>query len=296
MPYSVGINQTWYAWTAGSLCASAKQNKLFFTFNPDKWSWFTCSLMYMYDIDENTFYQIYDSSNETRYFYGAGIRINPLDDMIYAALYIGNIDQSYFIYQLDSEGNLLQTFEPIERYWFPAMFIFPDNYAPQVANFDALTVETGQSAKIALGTMATDADNLDVAITKRIVANDNEDGVSAVVRNDTLFIVARENPQAYVTVRFNSNGKTEDRILAVNKEARPSIMNSIAEPESLTVYATNGTIHINGLESRTMVNVFDTSGQMVCSQMLCLSGSISGLPAGQIYIVQINNNTYKIML
>lgn len=128
-----GINQTWYAWTAGSLCAGAKENVLYFTFNESKWDWFTTSKMYKYDIDGDEFTKIYDSEAEQRYFYGASIRVNPADDKIYAALYVGNVDQNYFIYQMDGNGQVLKTFEPVLRYWFPAMFIFPGNQATETA-------------------------------------------------------------------------------------------------------------------------------------------------------------------
>lgn len=128
-----GINQTWYAWTAGSLCAGVGENVLYFTFNENKWNWFTTSKMYRYDIDGNKFTEIYDSQSEGRYFYGASIRVNPADDNIYAALYVNNASQIYFIYQMDGNGHVLKVFEPVERYWFPAMFIFPDSQLPGTA-------------------------------------------------------------------------------------------------------------------------------------------------------------------
>ncbi len=212
-----GINQTWYAWTAGSLCASAKENVLYFTFNESKWNWFTTSKMYRYDIDRGEFSLIYDSEEEQRYFYGASIRINPLDDKIYAALYLDNIDQTYFIYQLDNNGKRLKTFEPIKRYWFPAMFIFPDNYAPQVSKFSQLSLNNTTPVTVDLQNMASDQDNLAAAITKRIISNDNESIVTASIKSNQLTLTAKSNKTgtANIKVRFNSNGKTVDRVQQV---------------------------------------------------------------------------------
>ena len=65
-----GINQTWYAWTAGSLCASTQENALYFTYNDNRWSWFTTSKLYRFDIDTRTFTQIYDSATDKRYSTG----------------------------------------------------------------------------------------------------------------------------------------------------------------------------------------------------------------------------------
>ncbi len=217
MSGGAGINQTWYAWTAGSLCASAKENALYFAYNESDWNWFTTSKMYRYDIDNNEFTLIYDSENEERYFYGASLRINPLDDKIYAALYLDNINQTYFIYQLDNSGNLLKTFEPIKRYWFPAMFIFPDNYSPEVSQFSSLTLKNTQPVTINLKDMASDRDNLSAAITKNILTNDNGDILSASIKNNVLTLTAKEEKSgtARITVRFNSNGKTVDRVQEV---------------------------------------------------------------------------------
>uniref|UniRef100_UPI003216B04A DUF5074 domain-containing protein n=1 Tax=uncultured Draconibacterium sp. TaxID=1573823 RepID=UPI003216B04A len=217
MSGGAGINQTWYAWTAGSLCASTKENVLYFAYNESDWNWFTTSKMYRYDIDSNEFSLIYNSEDEERYFYGASLRINPLDDKIYAALYLDNINQTYFIYQLDNTGNLLKVFEPIKRYWFPAMFIFPDKRTPAVSEFSQITLENTQSVTVDLRNMASDRDNLSAAITKRIMANDNENILSAVVKNDKLTLTAKEEKSgtARVTVRFNSNGKIVDRVQEV---------------------------------------------------------------------------------
>ncbi len=217
MRNGAGVNQTWYAWTAGSLCASTKENKLYFAFNDNDWNWFTTSKMYCYDIDNDEFTLIYDSENEERYFYGASLRINPLDDKIYAALYLDNIDQTYFIYQLDQTGELLQTFEPIKRYWFPALFIFPDNNAPVVSGFSEVTLNNTQPVYVGLSGMASDEDNLAAAITKSIISNDNENILSANIKNDTLTLAAKSGATgtAKITIRFNSNGKTVDKVQQV---------------------------------------------------------------------------------
>jgi hypothetical protein len=298
MPAMTGINQTWYAWTAGSLCASVRHNRLYFAFNPDKWSWFTCALLYMYDIDKNTFYRIYDSSGEERYFYGSKIRINPLDDKLYAALYLDNINQSYFFYQLDNEGNRLHEYEPIQRYWFPAMFIFPDNHAPEVAEFPQQTVSSTQPVAIDLSAMATDNDNLDAAITRRIIANDNPAALSAVVRNNVLTLTASENQSATVrvTVRFNSNGKTVDRVLTASVSSGTGIETTGAEhlkiyPNPFTDY-----IVIEALaDGRALV--YDPSGCAVMNIAVAAGSNridMSALPKG-IYILKYNGYTVKMI-
>lgn len=209
-----GINQTWYAWTAGSLCASTQENALYFTYNENRWSWFTTSKLYRFDIDTRTFTQIYDSATDKRYFYGAGIRIHPLDDQIYGALYLDNVVQSYWIYQMDNQGNVLKELEPIDRYWFPALFIFPDNHAPEVEELPDVTLEDG-AVEIDLSSKATDKDNLDASIVKTVKSNSNEDVVEARIRNHRLTLQPKAVGEADLVIRFNSNGKYVDRTLHV---------------------------------------------------------------------------------
>ena len=215
MPQEYGLNQTWYAWTAGLLCASANRNRLYFTYNYNKWSWFTTSTMFMYDIETETFTKIYDSNKENRYFYGCAIRINPLDDNIYASLYLDNVNQTYFFYKLDNEGKKLNQYEPIKRYWFPALFIFPDIHSPEIDDFKPVFLSENEEIIINLSAMARDKDNNDAAITKRIV-NVSNPKINARIEKDELKISVDKgllNDNNNVTVRFNSNGKFEDKVL-----------------------------------------------------------------------------------
>ncbi len=244
MNEGAGINQTWYAWTAGSLCASAKENVLYFAYNESDYSWFTTSKMYRYDIDSNEFTLIYDSENEGRYFYGAGLRINPLDDKIYAALYIANGDQSYFFYQLNNTGNLIKTLEPIRRYWFPSMFIFPDNYVPEASQFSQVSLNNTTPVTIDLKNKASDQDNLAAAITKRIISNDNRNIVTATIKSNKLTLTAKSDKTgtANIKIRFNSNGKTVDRVQEVivstvsgDNEAPTAPTNLVTEPSETSI-------------------------------------------------------------
>jgi hypothetical protein len=296
-----GVNQTWYAWTAGSLCASAKENALYFTFNESEWDWFTTSKMYRYDIDGNEFTLIHDSREDERYFYGASIRVSPSDDKIYASLYISNTDQTYFFYQLDKGGELLNEYEPILRYWFPALFIFPDNHAPTVSEFSQQTIGNTQPVSINLSAMASDPDNLDAGITKRIIANDNPLALSAVIRNNVLTLTASENKSAtvHVTVRFNSNGQTADRVLTAQVSTPGTGIDEIRE-STFDVFVRDASIHIrrNGARdaSTKAVQVFNIQGQLLRSQFVADECIIRELPAGQIYIVKIKDKRYKIIL
>ena len=131
----VMVEQNWYAWNAGSLCASTKDNSLFFAYNKNVWSWFTRSHIYRYDIDSNELYEIYDTAEDNNYIYGAGIRVEPQSDRLWVSCYVGgNISTNNFVFyaldiNLNSEsfGTRIGTYTPIKNYWYPAMFLFPED-------------------------------------------------------------------------------------------------------------------------------------------------------------------------
>ena len=137
------VEQSWYAWNAGSLCASTKDNSLFFAYNDNVWSWFTRSHIYRYDIDSNELYEIYDTAEDNNYIYGAGIRIEPNSDRLWVSCYVGtNISTNNFVFYTlnvnpdsDTFGTRIGTYTPIKNYWYPAMFLFPeDNKASSLPN------------------------------------------------------------------------------------------------------------------------------------------------------------------
>lgn len=291
-----GVNQTWYAWTAGSLCASTHENVLYFTFNSNKWSWFTTSEMYKYDISENKFSKIFDSSNDERYFYGGGIRVNPLDGKIYATLYRDNNDQSYWLYQMNGNGEVLAEYEPIKRYWFTAMPFFPDNHAPIISDFDTIYLDSSEPTVINLSEMAQDADNLNAAITKKIIDTDNKNLLTTSIKGNTLTLTPNKDQQgtAKITVRFNSNGKTVDKELIANVFTTTGIETDVIE--NINVYTKEGNIYIENVKSAVKVNIYNVQGQLIFTQLASDDLVISDIDTKGIYIVKINNKTYKVII
>ena len=132
------VEQSWYAWNAGSLCASTKDNSLFFAYNDNIWSWFTRSRIYRYDIDDNELYEVYDTEEDGNYIYGAGIRVEPNSDRLWVSCYVGsNVSTNNFVfYNIDADpdsdtfGTRTAVYTPIKNYWYPAMFLFPEDNVP----------------------------------------------------------------------------------------------------------------------------------------------------------------------
>lgn len=140
--------------------------------------------------------------------------------------------------------------------------------------------------------MATDKDNLDIAITKKILSVSNNEIVTATIKNNRLKLTPLKKGSTDVTVRFNSNGKFVDKILHINSTTT-GIMTK--EADEIRVFEQNGQIHIEGLQKTSNVTIYNAQGLKVRSITIEPGESIDGLPGGQVYILNIDNQKYKVI-
>lgn len=292
------VNQTWYAWTAGSLCASTSENALYFSFSDDTWDWYNSRThIYKYDLDRNNITEIFNTATLGDYYiYNSGIlRVSPHGGNVYVGCFRNNISVNDWVFvQFTPLGQRVGTYTPIRNYWYPALFIFPDVFKPKVTNFTPATVNGGQTIALPLKGMATDNDNMEVAITKRVLSVSDPSALSAVVRRDTLFVTALANTErsASVTVRFNSNGQTMDKTLSVNIRYTPT---ALTEPNATVSLHTEGNqLFISGITQPTAVTIFDMAGRTIRTQT-ATSDLVITLQQG-VYIVRIGDQTKRIII
>ena len=312
-----GVPQSWYAWTAGSLTASNTENVLFFVYTDPSLgqiNWFRNCVLYRFNIDaidwdnidlsnpdeayaEGACEEIYDSSFDELYFYGGAIQCNPKDGNIYASLYVGeNIATQEWIYAIISpEGEMIQYQEPIKRYWYPAMFIFPDNEAPVVEAFDDVTIEDSNSVEITLADKVTDNDSRNAAIVKSVSNVSDESIVKAEIIKGNLVLTPLKKGKTTVEVAFNSNGKvvTESAKVSVTADISSVQLNDI---KKTNVFAVSGNIMFTGIDTPQQVEIFNAQGSLVKSAIVNNGEQITGLAKGNLYIVKISNQSYKIVL
>jgi len=194
---------------------------------------------------------------------------------------------------LDKNGKLLNEYEPISGYWYPAMFIFPDNQAPVIKNFSPVELN-GTTQEIDLSNMATDEDTPITSITKRVTKIKNENIVSAKIKNNKLILTPLQAGETSITVRFNSNGKCEDRDLAVKVSTATYIQETESDP--IHIFARNGIIQIFGIEPSTEVEIYNMQSQLIYKNTLSSGCTITEISPKQIYIVKIKNQIHKIIL
>ncbi len=296
------VEQTWYAWTAGSLCASTKENALFFSFTDDIFNWYNGRVhIYRYDIDDNIVSEIFDLSTQdglqNYYIYNSGmVRVSPHNGTLYVGCFQKDISTNDWLFlQIATQGELVRTFTPIKHYWYPGLFIFPDMFAPEVEDFAPATLKGSQSLQIPLGGMATDKDNIPASITKRVVSVSDPSVLSAVVRRDTLFLtaLANESKSASVTVRFNSNGQTVDKDLSV-RIVKDVTASPLTPSNAVALYTQGNRLFIAGITQPCEIGIFDMMGHTVHTQT-ATSDLVLPLPQG-IYIVRTGTRTHRIII
>lgn len=132
LPAGYGAPNSWYAWTADAFCASYAENKLYW--KKQSTGWFTNSVIICYDIEKNECSEFFDTQDLGWYMYcGAAFRLHPVDDEIYVTLYQDNLHQDYLLLRLSNLGEVIERYEMINNYWFPAMPIFPETEQTDVA-------------------------------------------------------------------------------------------------------------------------------------------------------------------
>ena len=243
IPTSDGIEEipnSWYAWTADGFCASTKENKIYWK-GQGSGSWFTGYKIFCYDIDKDSFYQVFDFSKLDKgdwRLYGTGFRIDPVDDNMYCFLYheFLNPEHELAVIKTDGRGDTNGTMVgryPYEKvnYWFPALPVFPDNMAPTIT--DGLPSEITFSAENtkyskSMDEIIEDGDNMISAVVTTIV-NPNPELISAEVINNTLTIAPivesiQEAKEIQLNLSFNSNGKI------VNKQVVVKLTTSTVAP------------------------------------------------------------------
>lgn len=278
-----GVPQSWYAWTAGKLAASAKRNVLYFTYadpSAGAMSWFSDCMLYRYDIDRDYTDLIYNSSIDGNlWFYSSSLRVSPVDDKLYCHFYYGSsiANQNWIYRRYSDRGTSVEPdaeWKLISNYWYPSMFIFPDTEVPVVRNMPEVVSLGTVAETITLGDKVTDADTPVVSIVKRVVSNSNPECISAEIKRGDLVLSCLRPGSSDVTVQFDSNGRTVDHTMTVT--------GSVASIESVDADNSYGD-----------VVVYTTMGREVRRYHGYRSQAAHGLPDG-IYIVSANGVRSKI--
>lgn len=242
IPLSIeGPYANWGAWRADAFCASVQENKLYWRNMPT----FFGTEIYEYDIATGSIKTILDLTqydNGKWRIYETGFRIDPVTNLLYISITAGEPinwgGQYNRTLKLNPATGDVTTYELEDYYWFPAMYVFPDNEAPVVSGIgDKITLD---KKELVVDLPVTDADNMDAAIVKTVSSIENPELISAKIIKNQLCLAQLKEPEeeaktSTVTLKFNSNGKVVEKMITV-KVAKPTLGNSIAiSPKSTTL-------------------------------------------------------------
>lgn len=260
-----GIPQSWYAWTAGSFAAHPRKNILYYVYSDPsagRPSWFSAGALYRYDIDKGTQAKVCDLAEYGIHFYSSGLRVNPVDGLLYGYYYSGGISSNtwgYFTIEDDGSDELVTDNETslISNYWYPAMVIFPDTEAPVVASPDKVLVD-GAPVTIDLDALVSDADTPPASIIRTIKAVADPAVASATLERGKLVVNGLAVGTTSVTVEYDAGGKFATAVFDVDVVKASGIGDIPASDELLAL--ANGNLCAN---CAGRVEVFSPSGFML---------------------------------
>lgn len=195
-PGGVKVGDPWFAWNAGSLCASTQSNVLYWS--TGRWS---SKTIVKYDIDSQLFnadfYTLGTHENKQLTFYGSGIRVDPITDRVVATVARGYENYNW-VYIINPNGTLEKEIEVLGGgeagesgyYWFPAVPFFEDTNKPEILT-NQILLSPGETKTINLNEKIVDADNTSASIIRQVEFADNN-LVDYSFKNGILTVTAKE--------------------------------------------------------------------------------------------------------
>ena len=187
-PENVGVAGTWYAWTAGSLCASTQKNELYWTKGG---GWSGSKIVVKYDIDTQKANIAYvtlgkDAEGQQLAFYGAGLRVDPITDKLIMTVKRdgwGDSGSYNWVYVVNTSGSIEKEIvlkggtkesaaystpaKDNNYYWFPAVPFFEDANLPQILT-NQIVLFPNQTVSVDLNKKIIDADNASTSIIRQV--------------------------------------------------------------------------------------------------------------------------------
>ncbi len=163
-------------------------------------------------------------------------------------------------------GEISKTIEMKKYYWFPALPIFPDKYAPEFGDIETIDIryiegQTPEAKTIDLTDLVTDRDNIAANIRLSIVSE--ESGIyEAALNGKTLTVTAKPGQfgMESIALKAESNGVVTTVDIPVNIELISGVDNAYTDNGIITV--SGHTVRVLNMEGTDFV-VYDMSGRAV---------------------------------
>ncbi|MDE6793401.1 MAG: leucine-rich repeat protein, partial [Muribaculaceae bacterium] len=175
-----------------------------------------------------------------------------------------------------SKGEIARTIRLKDYYWFPALPVFPDKYAPEFDELESIELDmvNDKEGKI-IEIPVTDRDNMDIGIKLSIVENDPEDVegialyassernpvVETSLQDNKLTVIPLRQGTDEISLRAESNGVATYLSLPVNVKDLSSDVSLVAEDNSV-MSVSGRRFHSVGFKGHIML-VYNANGVLV---------------------------------
>lgn len=193
------------------------------------------------------------------------------DQLLVAATHGASSNYRYnWLHFVDCKtGDISKTIRMKDYYWFPALPIFPDKYAPEFADVPEISVDLAKAddvCTIDLKEYVSDKDNLDAAIRLSLVdanpaANSADGIVDAELRGGVLTVKPVVAGHGSLSVKAESNGKTTTISLPYAVEDSASGINDVNGSAAM-VAVTDNVVTVKGLMGVSFA-IYDVAGRTV---------------------------------
>ena len=232
-----GALSSWGAWRARMLCVDPSSERVYYYYDEFqnyiscydfKTREFTDTLILLPEAAEIN----WDGSKNRQGLYASALSFDPhTGDLVVqtteaAPMYAYQIfNHNWVLFYDVKTGALKRQVRLQDAYWFPAMAIYPDLYAPTVS-IDAQRLKVGEERVLSLLDAVKDADNM-VSLAVTTVAGADESVARVTVNGVELHIQGVASGRTTVDVVTDSNGKraTTSFDVTVSSASRPGDVN-----------------------------------------------------------------------
>lgn len=237
LPEGKGAVCSWGAWHARMLCVDPHAERVYFN-HEEYQNFISC-----YDFSTKAFKDTlillpegveinWDGTVERQGLYSSALSIDPhTGDMVVqtteaAPMYAyQNFNHNWVLFYNAATGELKRQVRLQDAYWFPALAVYPDLYAPSISVSD-LTLSRGTSSEVNLLHAIQDPDNM-AALAVTTVQSRDESMVRAHVVGLKLVVEAVAPGRATIDVTTDSNGQlaTTSFVVTVTDGSSPGDVN-----------------------------------------------------------------------
>ena len=225
LPGDKGAVCAWGAWHARMLCVDPHAERVYF--NHEEYQNFISCYNFSTRVLTDTLILLpegvginWDGSIERQGLYSSALSFDPhTGDMVVqtteaAPMYAyQNFNHNWELFYNAASGELKRQVRLEDAYWFPALAVYPDLYAPSVT-VDDMTLTRGTRREINLLQAVRDADNM-AAMAVTTAVSSNESIARARVVGLSLIVEAVAPGLTTVTVTTDSNGQLAETAFTV---------------------------------------------------------------------------------